>query len=76
MCRPKVSYEWPSRLVIIIEESLTRVSFAWMEMSKTLATIFRLYRFERTTNKPSETREGFFVKVTECTVRIARRELI
>ncbi|KFZ04580.1 hypothetical protein V502_10043, partial [Pseudogymnoascus sp. VKM F-4520 (FW-2644)] len=49
-------------------------NFAWMEMAKTLATIFRLFRFERITNTASKTRKGFFVKVEECNVRISVRE--
>ncbi|KAH8586543.1 benzoate-para-hydroxylase [Bisporella sp. PMI_857] len=48
-------------------------NFAWMEMSKTLATIFRLFKFERSTSELSETREGFFVKIAECSVRISLR---
>jgi hypothetical protein len=45
-----------------------------MEMNKTLATLFRLFEFERTTEKPSHTREGFFLKITESDVVIRRRE--
>jgi benzoate 4-monooxygenase len=45
-----------------------------MEMCKTLATIFRRYRFERMIEGPSEVREGFVVKITECNVRISLRE--
>ncbi|KAF2501404.1 cytochrome P450 [Lophium mytilinum] len=48
-------------------------NFAWMEMLKTLATIFRLFQFERTISVPSESREGFFVKVIECNVRVGLR---
>lgn len=53
---------------------LTYFSFAWMEMTKTLATILRLFKVERTTSVPSKVREGFFVKITECNVRITSRE--
>ncbi|KAG4413069.1 hypothetical protein IFR04_013791 [Cadophora malorum] len=45
-------------------------NFAWMEILKTLATIFRLFKFERSISGPTETREGFFVKVTECNVML------
>jgi benzoate 4-monooxygenase len=45
-----------------------------MEMAKTLATIFRLFRFDRETEEPSETREGFIVKIAECRVRISLRD--
>jgi benzoate 4-monooxygenase len=45
-----------------------------MEMAKTLATVFRLFRFERTRKTASKTREGFFVKVEECNVKISLRE--
>ncbi|KAL3421834.1 benzoate 4-monooxygenase [Phlyctema vagabunda] len=48
-------------------------NFAWMEMLKTLATIFRLFKFERTISRPSDSREGFFVKITECNVKISFR---
>jgi benzoate 4-monooxygenase len=45
-----------------------------MEMAKTIATIFRLFRFDRETEEPSETREGFIVKIAECRVRISLRD--
>lgn len=34
-----------------------------MEMAKTTATIFRLFKFDRETEEPSETREGFIVNL-------------
>ena len=43
-------------------------------MNKTLATVFRLFDLERTTDKPSQTREGFFLKITECEVSMKRRQ--
>ncbi|KAJ5711025.1 cytochrome P450 [Penicillium malachiteum] len=49
-------------------------NFAWMEMLKTLATIFRLYEVERMNELETEVREGFFVKNSECNVRIRPRE--
>jgi hypothetical protein len=55
-------------------EILTQGSFAMMEMAKTIATIFRLFRFDRETEEPSETREGFIVKIAECRVRISLRD--
>jgi benzoate 4-monooxygenase len=44
-----------------------------MEMSKALATLFRLFKFERTLSKESEEREGFILKITECEVKISLR---
>ena len=49
-------------------------SFAWMEMAKILAKNFRLFKFERTTTMASKTREGFFVKIEECNVRLSHRK--
>ncbi|EFX03912.1 FAD linked oxidase domain containing protein [Grosmannia clavigera kw1407] len=48
-------------------------NFAWMEVIKTLATLFRVFEFIRTRSGLTELREGFFVKAKECTVRISRR---
>jgi benzoate 4-monooxygenase len=47
--------------------------FAIMEMVKTLATLFRRFKFERAILKESEEREGFVVKITECKVKISLR---
>jgi benzoate 4-monooxygenase len=44
-----------------------------MEMSKALATLFRLFKFERTISTESEEREGFILKITECEVKISLR---
>jgi benzoate 4-monooxygenase len=44
-----------------------------MEMVKTLATLFRRFKFERAILKESEEREGFVVKITECKVKISLR---
>ena len=55
-------------------EALILRSFAMMELSKTLATLFRLFKFERAISKASETREGFIVKITECKVKISLRK--
>jgi len=49
--------------------------FAMMEMCKTMATLLRMYKFERMAVGPSEEREGFIVKITECKVRISLREV-
>ncbi len=49
-------------------------SFAWMEINKTLATLFRLFEFERTVEKPSSVREGFFLKIAECVVKIKLKD--
>lgn len=43
-------------------------------MNKALATVFRLLEFERATEKPLHTREGFFLKVTECEARMKQRQ--
>jgi benzoate 4-monooxygenase len=48
--------------------------FATMEMLKTLATLFRRFKFERVIPQESEKREGFVVKITECEVKISMRE--
>ncbi len=48
-------------------------SFAWMEMMKTLATVFRLFNFVRSTTSVTELREGFFVKAKECWIEVERR---
>jgi len=48
--------------------------FAMMEMCKTMATLLRRYKIERMIEGPSEEREGFIVKITECKVRITLRE--
>lgn len=48
-------------------------SFAWMEIVKTLATLFRLFDVERTNHDPTIIREGFFNKAAECNVLLKRR---
>ena len=48
-------------------------SFAWMEMTKTLATLFKLFSFERAINAPTILREGFFLKAEECKVILKLR---
>jgi benzoate 4-monooxygenase len=52
---------------------ITIESFATMEMLKTLATVFRRFKFERSISKESEVREGFVVKIMECEVKISLR---
>jgi hypothetical protein len=52
---------------------LTFPSFAWMEMLKTLGTIFKLFSIERATTLDTEVREGFFTKNSECRVKIKKR---
>ncbi|KAJ2897239.1 FAD linked oxidase domain containing protein [Zalerion maritima] len=49
-------------------------NFAWTEVIKTLATLLRTFEFKRLSDKPTELREGFFVKVTECMVKVSRRQ--
>ncbi|KAJ5861995.1 cytochrome P450 [Penicillium solitum] len=48
-------------------------NFAWMEMLKTLATVFKLFIVERTRTLGTEVREGFFVKNSECNVVVKPR---
>lgn len=54
--------------VLIIEHS-----FAWMEILKSMATLFRLFDVSRTKSEPTTLREGFFNKSTECATTIRRR---
>lgn len=44
-------------------------------MLKTLGTLFKLFSIERATTLDTEVREGFFVKNSECKVKITRRVL-
>ncbi|OGM40378.1 hypothetical protein ABOM_010596 [Aspergillus bombycis] len=48
-------------------------NFAWMEILKTLATLFKLYQLERISVGDTMLREGFFVKTRECEVVLRRR---
>ncbi|KAJ5299697.1 cytochrome P450 [Penicillium atrosanguineum] len=48
-------------------------NFAWMEILKTLATLFKLFDIQRACPVETQVREGFFVKNSECQVRITRR---
>lgn len=53
---------------------LIGASFAWMEMIKTLATLFKTFRFERLGKEKSTVlHEGFFVKAEECWVEVTVR---
>jgi hypothetical protein len=42
-------------------------------MLKTLGTIFKLFSIERATTLDTEVREGFFMKNSECRVKIKKR---
>jgi benzoate 4-monooxygenase len=48
-------------------------SFAWMEILKAMATLFRLFRLTRMASESTVIREGFFNKAVECAVRVERR---
>ncbi|KAL2843745.1 cytochrome P450 [Aspergillus pseudoustus] len=48
-------------------------NFAWMEMFKTLAALFKLFHIERVPVGGTQLREGFFVKAKECHVTLRRR---
>ncbi|RLL95791.1 hypothetical protein CFD26_105006 [Aspergillus turcosus] len=45
-------------------------NFAWMEMLKTLATLFRLFDLERVHTDETGVSEGFFMKNKECKIRV------
>jgi len=47
-------------------------SFAWAEVLKAMALLFKLYDVERSHGKPTVLREGFFNKATECEVVLRR----
>lgn len=40
--------------------------FAWMEILKAVAVLFKLFDTERVNKKPTIIREGFFNKTSEC----------
>ncbi|CEL01791.1 hypothetical protein ASPCAL01369 [Aspergillus calidoustus] len=48
-------------------------NFAWMEMFKTLAALFKLFHIERVPVGDTQLREGFFVKTKECHISLSRR---
>ncbi|KAM5453020.1 hypothetical protein McanMca71_000798 [Microsporum canis] len=48
-------------------------SFAWMELTKTIAMLFRIFDIARAWNESTALREGFFLKCEECYVVIKRR---
>lgn len=49
-------------------------NFAWMELSKAAAMLFRQFEVVRTRNGPADLIEGFFLKAEECCIVILRRE--
>ncbi|KAF9894685.1 hypothetical protein FE257_006575 [Aspergillus nanangensis] len=50
-------------------------NFAWMEMLKTLATLFKLFDMERTHAGGTPSREGFFMKTKECRINLKLRQI-
>lgn len=48
-------------------------TFAMMEMMKTITLVFKLFDVERVGNHRTEYEEGFFLKSTECRVRLRKR---
>lgn len=76
MYRTQVSLSPPAKPSILrnVAQMLTlRFSFAWMEIVKTLATLFKLFDVERTNKAPTVIREGFFNKAAECHVLLTQR---
>jgi len=74
MYRTQVSLSQPSTLGSQSISKLTNpASFAWMEMMKAMATLFRLFEVRRLRDDATVLREGFFVKSTECWVAIKHR---
>lgn len=49
-------------------------SFAWMEILKAMALLFKLFDVERLNDKPTMIREGFFNKAAECEVKLRKRQ--
>lgn len=49
-------------------------SFAWMELSKAAAMLFRQFEVIRASKEPADLTEGFFLKAKECTIVIVRRD--
>ncbi|KAK4498099.1 hypothetical protein PRZ48_010755 [Zasmidium cellare] len=47
--------------------------FAWMEILKTIALVFKMFRVERRGKGESRLREGVFLKMEECFVVLERR---
>ncbi|EXL71481.1 hypothetical protein FOPG_12784 [Fusarium oxysporum f. sp. conglutinans race 2 54008] len=48
-------------------------NFAWMEILKAVAVVFKLFDVKRMNPKPTVVREGFFNKAVECEVEIRKR---
>lgn len=48
-------------------------TFAWMEVTKAMAALFRIFDVRRSRKEPTSLREGFFVKSAECWVSVQRR---
>ena len=48
-------------------------NFAWMEMLKTICMLLKFYRIERVADGPTEYFDGFFIRATECNVRMEKR---
>lgn len=54
---------------------LIAASFAWMEILKAVAVVFKLFDVRRINPEPTVVREGFFNKAVECEVEIHKRRL-
>ncbi|KAG4266797.1 hypothetical protein FPRO04_13092 [Fusarium proliferatum] len=48
-------------------------NFAWMEILKAVAVVFKLFDVRRINPEPTVVREGFFNKAVECEVEIHKR---
>ncbi|KAJ6111186.1 hypothetical protein N7486_003421 [Penicillium sp. IBT 16267x] len=51
-------------------------NFAWMEMLKALATLFKMFEVRRIVTSQTAIREGFFVKNIECKIRLQERRTV
>ena len=69
MHRKKVSHSSSSVTFCI----LMAASFAWMEILKAVAVVFKLFHVKRINPAPTVIREGFFNKAVECEVEIHKR---
>lgn len=65
--RKLVTHDPPTFCILIAE------SFAWMEILKAVAVVFKLFDVRRINPEPTVVREGFFNKAVECEVEIHKR---
>ena len=74
MHRTQVSFQQPSTRCRESTSKLTSTgSFAWMEIMKAMATLFRIFEVTRLREEATVLREGFFVKSAECWVALKKR---